>query len=67
MVKLNRVSCQCAEAPWSSADVIARIHAIGQLTLPNASWRNTPEPEKAYNCAHWNGSGRARERMPRYA
>jgi len=65
VVKLNRVSCQCAEAPWSSADVIARTQAIGKPTLPNASRQNTPE--KAYNCAHWNGSGSARERMSRYA
>ena len=52
-------------SPWSSADVIARTQAIGQPTLPNASRQNTPE--KAYNCAHWNGSGSARERMSRYA
>jgi len=64
VAKSNRISCQRAEAPCSSADVIA---AIGQPTLPNASRGNAPEPETAYNCAHWNGSGRARERKSSYA
>jgi hypothetical protein len=67
VMKSNRVSCQRAEAPYSSADVIARTQAIGQPTLPNASRENTPEPETAYNCAHWNGSGGARERKTSYA